>query len=38
METGDIDTRPWITHRTDVDGLIDAFPSWLQPETYMPSR
>ena len=33
IEDGDIDTRPWITHRSDFDGMIDAFPSWLLPET-----
>lgn len=33
IEQGRIDTRPWITHRTDFDGLIGAFPSYLKPET-----
>ena len=32
METGDVDTQPWITHRTSYDQLIDHFPSWLNPE------
>jgi alcohol dehydrogenase len=30
---GRIDTRPWITHRAKFDEMIDAFPSWLKPET-----
>jgi 2-desacetyl-2-hydroxyethyl bacteriochlorophyllide A dehydrogenase len=32
METGEIDTRPWITHRSDISTFIDAFPTYLQPE------
>lgn len=31
MESGDIDTRPWITHRAPLDGVIDQFESWLDP-------
>jgi len=33
IEEGKIDTRPWITHRTPFDGLIDVFPSYTKPET-----
>jgi 2-desacetyl-2-hydroxyethyl bacteriochlorophyllide A dehydrogenase len=33
IETGRIDTRPWITHRTDFAKLIDDFPSFTKPET-----
>ena len=31
MEDGAIDTRPWITHRSNYDDLIEQFPSWLDP-------
>ncbi|MBL9093366.1 MAG: zinc-binding alcohol dehydrogenase family protein [Planctomycetaceae bacterium] len=33
IEAGRIDTRPWITHRTAFDDLIDVFPSYVKPET-----
>ncbi len=33
IEDGTIDTRPWITHRTGFEELIDVFPSYTQPET-----
>jgi 2-desacetyl-2-hydroxyethyl bacteriochlorophyllide A dehydrogenase len=33
IENNQIDTRPWITHRTSFDNLIDDFPSYTQPET-----
>ena len=33
IEEGRIDTRPWITHHADFDGMIAAFPNWLKPET-----
>lgn len=33
IETGRIDTRPWITHRTPFDQLIAQFPSFTRPET-----
>jgi alcohol dehydrogenase len=33
IEDGTIDTRPWITHRTTFDAMIDEFPRWLKPET-----
>jgi 2-desacetyl-2-hydroxyethyl bacteriochlorophyllide A dehydrogenase len=33
MESGRIDTAPWITHRAGYDDLIESFPSWLEPET-----
>jgi alcohol dehydrogenase len=33
IEDGKIDTRPWITHRTDFGGLIERFPSYTKPET-----
>jgi threonine dehydrogenase-like Zn-dependent dehydrogenase len=31
MESGQIDTTPWITHRSPLDGMIDQFPTWLDP-------
>jgi alcohol dehydrogenase len=33
IEQGRIDTRPWVTHRTAFDELIDAFPPDTRPET-----
>src|SRR5262249_34218083 len=33
IEDGYIDPRPWITHHAPFDGMIDAFPTWLQPES-----
>ena len=33
IEAGKIDTRPWITHRTPFDGMIDVFDSYTRPET-----
>ncbi len=33
IEEGQIDTRPWITHRTPFDRLIAEFPSFTKPET-----
>jgi len=33
IETGKIDTTPWITHRTDLAGLAGQFDSYLKPET-----
>ena len=33
IEAGQIDTRPWITHRTPFDRLINDFPSFTRPET-----
>jgi alcohol dehydrogenase len=33
IESGRLDTRPWITHRTPFDELIDRFPSFTVPET-----
>lgn len=33
IEDGQIDTRPWITHRAKFDDLIEAFPSYTKPET-----
>ena len=33
METGGIDTTPWITHRADYEGIVEEFPTWLEPET-----
>jgi alcohol dehydrogenase len=33
IETGEIDTRPWITHRSTFDTLIADFPSYTRPET-----
>ncbi len=32
MESGEIDTAPWITHRASFDNLIEEFPGWLEPD------
>ena len=32
VESGEVDTDPWITHRADYDGFVEAFPGWLDPE------
>lgn len=33
IETGQIDTSPWITHRCPFDDLPEVFPSYTRPET-----
>jgi 2-desacetyl-2-hydroxyethyl bacteriochlorophyllide A dehydrogenase len=33
IEDGRLDTRPWITHHAGFDGMIQAFPNWMLPET-----
>ena len=33
IESGRIDTNPWITHRVPFSRMIQEFPSWLKPET-----
>ena len=33
MRRGEIETRTFITHRTAFDDVIEAYPSWLKPET-----
>lgn len=33
IEDGQLDTGPWITHRTAFDELIEVFPSFTRPET-----
>jgi alcohol dehydrogenase len=33
IESGDIDTEPWITHRVAFDDLPGVFPSYTKPET-----
>jgi 2-desacetyl-2-hydroxyethyl bacteriochlorophyllide A dehydrogenase len=33
IEEGQIDTRPWITHRTSFDSVPEVFPSFTKPET-----
>lgn len=33
IEEGRIDTKPWITHRASFEGMIEAFPGWLRPES-----
>ncbi len=33
IESGRIDTAPWITHRTTFDHLIAEFPGWLKPDS-----
>jgi 2-desacetyl-2-hydroxyethyl bacteriochlorophyllide A dehydrogenase len=32
IESGDVDTKPWITHRAGYDDFVEAFPTWLEPE------
>lgn len=31
LESGRLDTSPWITHRATCDTMIEAFPQWLDP-------
>lgn len=33
IESGRIDTRPWITHRARFEELIEVFPSYTKPDT-----
>jgi alcohol dehydrogenase len=33
IEDGQLDTRPWITHHADFNEMIQAFSTWIQPET-----
>jgi threonine dehydrogenase-like Zn-dependent dehydrogenase len=33
IEDGQIDTKPWITHRAGFDEMIDVFPQWTLPDT-----
>lgn len=33
IEEGQLDTRPWITHRAAFDELIEVFPGYTKPET-----
>ena len=33
IESGQIDTTPWITHRSSFDEFAEQFPSWLDPAT-----
>jgi len=33
MESGQIDTTPWITHRSSISSMIEAFPSWIDPRS-----
>lgn len=33
IESGAINTTPWITHRAPTEQLIERFPSWLQPDS-----
>jgi len=33
IESGKIDTQPWITHRTGFAKLVENFPSYTRPET-----
>ena len=32
MESGDVNTVPWITHRASYDDLVEIFPAWLEPD------
>lgn len=31
LESGKVDTTPWITHRADMDTISQVFPTWLEP-------
>jgi threonine dehydrogenase-like Zn-dependent dehydrogenase len=33
IETGQLDSTSWITHRTAFEDVIDVFPSYTRPET-----
>lgn len=33
IESGSINTEPWITHRTSFDGILEQFDSYTRPET-----
>ena len=33
IEDGQIDTKPWITHHSSFDEMINVFPSWTKPHT-----
>ena len=33
LESGKVDTEPWITHRADAAEMTAHFPRWLEPET-----
>jgi len=33
VEQGQINTEPWITHRSSFGEMITAFPTWLRPES-----
>ncbi|MCZ6632933.1 MAG: zinc-binding alcohol dehydrogenase family protein [bacterium] len=32
MESGVVDTQPWITHEAGFEDLIESFPTWLEPD------
>ena len=34
VEQGQINTEPWITHRSSFGEMIAAFPTWLRPESH----
>ncbi len=31
LESGKVDTAPWVTHRADCETMIETFPGWLDP-------
>jgi threonine dehydrogenase-like Zn-dependent dehydrogenase len=33
VERGEIDTKPWITHRARFDQTVEEFPKWLEPDS-----
>ena len=33
VESGAIDTRPWITHRAQLEAVPEQFPNWIRPES-----
>ncbi len=33
IEDGTINTKPWITHQSHFDAMIEVFPTWMKPES-----
>ena len=31
LESGEVDTAPWVTHRANSETMIETFPEWLDP-------
>ena len=32
IESGQIDTSPWVTHRASMEAMMNEFPGWIKPE------